>query len=101
MQLATHTWMMLMGAAAVNTRPCMCALNVCADSSCVPACCCICVACAVQVRYARSHQYVQAGTGPEDNRQLFFARAPSSAAEAQLTDLFKQFGEVRDTPRGL
>lgn len=55
----------------------------------------------MQVRYARSHQYVQAGTGPEDNRQLFFARAPSSAAEAQLTDLFKQFGEVRDTPRGL
>lgn len=48
-----------------------------------------------QVRYARSHQYVQAGSGPEDNRQLFFARAPSSATEEQVTELFSRFGEVR------
>jgi hypothetical protein len=48
----------------------------------------------LQVRYARSHQYVQAGSGPEDNRQLFFARAPSSTTEEQITQLFAQFGEV-------
>ena len=53
-------------------------------------------ACAVlQVRYARSHQYVQAGPGPEDNRQLFFARAPTSTTEEQLKELFGKYGEVR------
>jgi hypothetical protein len=46
------------------------------------------------VRYARSHQYVQAGAGPEDNRQLFFARAPSNLLEEQLKELFGQHGQV-------
>jgi hypothetical protein len=49
----------------------------------------------LQVRYARSHQYVQAGSGPEDNRQLFFARAPASASEQHMKELFGKFGQVR------
>lgn len=49
----------------------------------------------VQVRYARSHQYVQAGSGPQDNRQLFFARAPTSTTEDQLKQLFGKYGQVR------
>lgn len=51
--------------------------------------------CFLQVRYARSHQYVQAGSGPEDNRQLFFARAPASASEEHMKELFGKFGQVR------
>lgn len=53
------------------------------------------------MRYARSHQYVQAGSGPEDNRQLFFACAPSSTTEEQITQLFAQFGEVSHAVAGL
>lgn len=49
------------------------------------------------MRYARSHQYIQAGAGPEDNRQLFFACAPTSATEEQLQELFSRYGEVRST----
>lgn len=49
-----------------------------------------------QVRYARSHQYIQAGAGPDDNRQLFFACAPTSATEEQLKELFGRYGEVED-----
>lgn len=54
-----------------------------------------CVHALLQVRYARSHQYVQAGTGPEDNRQLFFARAPTSCTEDHLKELFGKYGQVR------
>lgn len=43
-----------------------------------------------QVRFARSHQYVQAGTGPNDNRQLFFSRAPAAATEADVIALFSR-----------
>lgn len=46
------------------------------------------------MRYARSHLYIQAGAGPQDNRQLFFARAPVLTTEAELKQLFSQFGEV-------
>lgn len=48
----------------------------------------------VQVRFARSHQYIQAGSGPQDNRQLFFARAPVLATEDDVKRLFSTFGEV-------
>jgi hypothetical protein len=42
-----------------------------------------------QVRFARSHQYVQAGEGPDDNRQLFFSHAPPAAGEAELRAVFE------------
>jgi len=48
----------------------------------------------LEVRFARSHQYVQASAGPEDNRQLFFARAPPTATEAEMYALFAKFGPV-------
>jgi hypothetical protein len=47
-----------------------------------------------QVRFARSHQYVPAGQGPMDNRQLFFTRAPVITTEEELKALFSRFGEV-------
>lgn len=50
----------------------------------------------LQVRFARSHQYVQAGSGPEDNRQLFFARAPATALEPDIMALFSRFGAVEE-----
>jgi hypothetical protein len=37
---------------------------------------------------------VQAGSGPEDNRQLFFSHAPLTATETHIKELFNQFGEV-------
>eukprot|EP00775_Hariotina_reticulata_P011883 gene11883-12027_t len=52
--------------------------------------------CPMEVRYARSHQYVQAGSGPEDNRQLFFSHAPLMATETHIKELFGQFGEVQE-----
>jgi hypothetical protein len=55
----------------------------------------MCYLCFLQVRYARSHQYVQAGSGPEDNRQLFFAHAPVSATQQHMKELFGRFGQVR------
>jgi RNA recognition motif. (a.k.a. RRM, RBD, or RNP domain) len=48
----------------------------------------------LQVRFARSHCYIQAGTGPEDNRQLFLARVPPSCSEEEVKALFEQFGQV-------
>jgi hypothetical protein len=65
---------------------------VCSDG--VLACLCRLPVSGPQVRYARSHQYIQAGAGPEDNRQLFFACAPTSATEEQLKELFGRYGEV-------
>lgn len=50
----------------------------------------------MEVRFARSHQYIQAGTGPQDNRQLFFSRAPLSATESDLRETFAQFGTVEE-----
>ncbi|KAF6260316.1 hypothetical protein COO60DRAFT_909475 [Scenedesmus sp. NREL 46B-D3] len=52
--------------------------------------------CPLEVRFARSHQYVPAGQGPTDNRQLFFTRAPVITAEEQLKALFSRFGEVEE-----
>eukprot|EP00775_Hariotina_reticulata_P001643 gene1644-1985_t len=52
--------------------------------------------CPMEVRYARSHQFVQAGSGPQDNRQLFFARAPLLITEPEIKQLFTQFGEVEE-----
>ncbi len=48
----------------------------------------------LEVRFARSHHFVQAGSGPEDNRQLFFAKAPVTACEEEIRQLFIEFGEV-------
>lgn len=50
----------------------------------------------LEVRFARSHQYIQAGAGPEDNRQLFFTRAPLTATEADFMALFSRFGTVEE-----
>jgi hypothetical protein len=50
----------------------------------------------VQVRFAKSHQFVQAGTGPEDNRQLFFSNAPATSSEEDLSTLFSAFGTVEE-----
>ncbi|KAI8465632.1 MAG: hypothetical protein J3K34DRAFT_487277 [Monoraphidium minutum] len=50
----------------------------------------------LEVRFARSHQYVQAGAGPQDNRQLFFARAPPGASESDLRALFSRYGHVEE-----
>jgi hypothetical protein len=46
------------------------------------------------VRYARTHKYVAASEGPQDNRQLFFARASPTATEADMYQLFAAHGEV-------
>jgi len=46
----------------------------------------------LEVRFGRSRHFVPAGDGPEDNRQLFFSRAPSSASEGELMALFTRFG---------
>lgn len=35
---------------------------------------------------------MQAGSGPEDNRQLFFARAPPMATEAEVWGIFSRWG---------
>lgn len=50
----------------------------------------------LEVRFARSHQYIQAGAGPEDNRQLFFARAPVTASEEDVKNLFSKYGDVEE-----
>ena len=44
----------------------------------------------VQVRFARTRHFVPASDGPEDNRQLFFSRAPPRASEAELHSLFSR-----------
>jgi hypothetical protein len=45
----------------------------------------------LEVRFARSHHFVQAGSGPQNNRQLFFARAPVTACEKDIRQLFLRF----------
>lgn len=46
----------------------------------------------LEVRFARGRRFVPAGSGPEDNRQLFFSRAPLSTTEGELHALFSRFG---------
>ncbi|KIZ02294.1 CUG-BP- and ETR-3-like factor 5 [Monoraphidium neglectum] len=48
----------------------------------------------LEVRFARSRLFIPAGSGPSDNRQLFFSRAPLSVAESELEALFARFGTV-------
>lgn len=50
----------------------------------------------LEVRLARSHQYVQAGNGPEDNRQLFFAGAPAASTTEDVRGVFAAFGKIYD-----
>jgi hypothetical protein len=44
-----------------------------------------------QVRFARSRVFIPAGSGPEDNRQLFFSRAPACASESDVVALFNRW----------
>jgi RNA recognition motif-containing protein len=46
------------------------------------------------VRFAKNHQFVTAGEGPADNRQLFFSHAPPHLSEEDLTSLFSLYGTV-------
>lgn len=46
----------------------------------------------VKVRFARSYYYVDSGTGPANNRQLFFKSAPVHVTEADLRTVFGCFG---------
>jgi RNA recognition motif-containing protein len=50
----------------------------------------------LQVRFAKNHHFVAAGTGPADNRQLFFTGAPRSASEQDITRLFSAYGSVEE-----
>ncbi|KAK3257487.1 hypothetical protein CYMTET_33427 [Cymbomonas tetramitiformis] len=50
----------------------------------------------VELQYARSQQRQAASTGPPDNRQLFFARAPTTITEESLRNLFGQYGEIEE-----
>jgi len=52
--------------------------------------------CPLEVRFAKSHQYIQAGSGPEDNRQLFFTNAPTELTEEEISAFFSQFGAVEE-----
>lgn len=49
----------------------------------------------VQVRFAKNTNKVQPTTEPNDRNQLFFARAPIKATEAEIREVFAEFGEVR------
>lgn len=48
----------------------------------------------LQVRFARSHQYVPAGTGPDDNKKLFFSSAPPGCTSEDIQKIFSQYGKV-------
>jgi RNA recognition motif-containing protein len=48
------------------------------------------------VRFAKNHHFVAAGTGPADNRQLFFSGAPRSASEQEITQIFSAYGNVEE-----
>lgn len=43
-----------------------------------------------QVRFAKSHNYIQAGSGPSNNRQLFYSNAPSQLHEEEISTFFSQ-----------
>lgn len=48
----------------------------------------------MQVRYARESHKVQPSSDPNDNNQLFFAKAPLTATEDDIKAVFDEFGEV-------
>lgn len=50
----------------------------------------------LEVRFARSHHYIQAGSGPAGNKQLFFSKTPYIATEEQLFLIFRAFGVVSE-----
>eukprot|EP00803_Ostreobium_quekettii_P005787 evm.model.scf_971.4 EVM.evm.TU.scf_971.4 scf_971:48875-55971(+) len=50
----------------------------------------------MEVRFAHSHQYIQPGSGPSDNNQLFFSRAPPVANFEDVRAAFSQYGKVDD-----
>jgi hypothetical protein len=50
----------------------------------------------LQVRFAKNNQFVAAGAGPPDNRQLFFTSAPRNLSEEDLTSLFSTYGVVEE-----
>jgi RNA recognition motif-containing protein len=50
----------------------------------------------LQVRFAKNHHFVPAGTGPPDNRQLFFSGAPPSFSEEDLSVMFSAYGTVEE-----
>jgi hypothetical protein len=53
-----------------------------------------------QVRFARSRVFIPAGSGPEDNRQLFFSRAAACASESDIVALFNRWGLAPGPNRG-
>lgn len=48
----------------------------------------------IQVRPAKSYNYIPAGSGPEDNKVLYFHNAPTSSTAEQIKELFEQFGPL-------
>jgi RNA recognition motif-containing protein len=48
----------------------------------------------MEVRFARSSNFVLAGQGPDNNKQLFFAHMPTATTEEEISRLFSQFGQV-------
>ncbi|GLC56141.1 hypothetical protein PLESTB_001073100 [Pleodorina starrii] len=48
----------------------------------------------LEVRFAKNHSYVQAGSGPTGNRQLFFSRVPLFLKEDDVRPLFEAYGPV-------
>ncbi|KAG1666183.1 hypothetical protein FOA52_012030 [Chlamydomonas sp. UWO 241] len=50
----------------------------------------------LEVRFARSYCYIDAGNGPANNRQLFFKSAPPHVTEHDLRTVFSVFGSVED-----
>jgi len=52
--------------------------------------------CPLEVRFAKSHHYIQAGPGPKDNRCCFYSNAPTQLAEEDIVTFFSQFGVVEE-----
>ena len=50
----------------------------------------------LQVRFAKSHHYIQAGPGPKDNRCCFYSNAPTQLTEQEIGTFFSQFGVVEE-----
>eukprot|EP00976_Prorocentrum_cordatum_P095398 1190154-Prorocentrum_minimum.AAC.3 len=51
-----------------------------------------------EVLYARTRKYEEplASSGPQDNRQLFFARAKFNTTDEEVKEVFSQYGEVEE-----
>jgi hypothetical protein len=47
------------------------------------------------VRFAKKPALVQPGTGPQDNRQLFFSGGPPGVTRKDVVQLFSYYGKVR------